>query len=161
MSKREINDLVKKYKLSCVCCPYTSELGPDKYNTSHCSNCDKFSREDAQVLLDYYYKSRHPDSDTSRLGLSDEVLDRIFELHFSGATKYSIVSTINNEFPKTRNGKPVPTINWKQVHWVIENKGYTSQDAKTRISASRERVRRYLDTCKEVDANGYIGRKLY
>lgn len=148
MKKQEYNDLAKKYKEICLSCPrmnggFTSE------SVKSCSSCKRFSKEDMALLLYGYYESRHTLTDSSKLGLPDKVLDRIFELHYSGVSKFSIVKMINSEFPRRVKGKKKDWVNWKQVHWVIENR-YTGKDARTRIASSRSRIAEKLGISEDV-----------
>lgn len=143
MAKKDMSGLIKKYKQVCVQCPMFEQ---DGVNFKCCVGCEKFGKEEMAELLSFYYQSRHPEADTSRLKMTDDVLDMIFELHFKGVSKYSIVQQVNEKYFKTnKKGQVVGLVNWKKVHWVIEGKGYKGQDAKTRIEASRARVRAKMD----------------
>ena len=113
MSKESKSGLIKKYKDICVNCPIFVQ---DCVDYKECVGCEKFSKEEMAELLSFYYQSRHPAADTSRLKLKDEVLDMIFELHFKGISKYSIVQQVNEKyFKEDKNGKLVWLIGRKFI----------------------------------------------
>ena len=139
MDKKELNRLIKRYKSTCLVCDHMTG-GVTTESVNACAGCKKFSKCDMALMLNGLYEARQSVAVSAKLGLNDEILFRIFELHLQGVSKYSIVKQINDEFPRKSKGrKKVNTVNWKQVHYVIEDK-YTSTDAKTRIQAARQRA---------------------
>lgn len=139
MDKKELNSLIDRYKSTCLMCDHIQN-GFTEDSVTACTGCKKFSKSDMALLLNGLYTARQSVAVNAKLGLSDAVLVRIFELHYQGISKYSIVKQINTEFPRRSKGrKKVNTVNWKQVHYVIEDK-YTSADAKTRIQVARQRA---------------------
>lgn len=139
MDKKELNLLLKRYKSMCLACDHMTD-GFTTESVVACAGCKKFSKSDMALMLNGLYEARQSVAVSAKLGLSDDVLVRIFELHLQGASKYSIVNQVNEEFPRKSKGRrKLNTVNWKQVHFVIECR-YTSTDAKTRIQAARQRA---------------------
>ncbi len=128
----EIKSIESRYQAVCLNC-----------SKRVCKGCDLFGKVDAMKLLDEYYKSRHRVAAGVSLGLPDEILVRIFVLHLQGVPKYSIVKTINKEFPRHYKGRSLDWVNWKQVHFVIMEK-YKSEDAKVRIAKAKEQAQKQV-----------------
>lgn len=139
MDKKELNSLIDRYKSTCLMCDHIQNCFTEDSVTA-CTGCKKFSKSDMALLLNGLYTARQSVAVNAKLGLSDAVLVRIFELHYQGISKYSIVKQINAEFPRRSKGRrKLETVNWRQVHFVIEGR-YTSNDAKSRISAAKEKA---------------------
>ena len=139
MDKKELNLLIDRYKSTCLMCDYIQN-GFTEDSVSACTGCKKFSKSDMALLLNGLYTARQSVAVNAKLGLNDAVLVRIFELHYKGVSKYSIVKQINAEFPRKSKGRrKLETVNWRQVNFVIEGR-YTSNDAKGRISAAKEKA---------------------
>ena len=139
MNKKELNSLIDRYKSTCLMCDHIQN-GFTEDSVIACTGCKKFSKSDMALLLNGLYTARQSVAVNAKLGLSDAVLVRIFELHYQGISKYSIVKQINAEFPRRSKGRrKLETVNWRQVHFVIEGR-YTSNDAKGRISAAKEKA---------------------
>ena len=131
--------LLEKYKKACLECPRFKNDDGDLL----CDDCNKMTKPELAFLLYDYYRGRHLLVDSAKLSFPEGLLDRIFELHYSGVGKSEIVRRVNSEFPRYKQGHRKDWVNYQQVDFVLNDK-YKGRTSKQQIAESKARVREKL-----------------
>ena len=140
------NPLLEKYKQTCLERPRFT----DNNKEMECEGCNKITKPELSFLLYDYYRGRHILVDSAKLYFPDDLLDRVFELHYQGISKSEIVRRINSEFPRYKQGHRKDWVNYQQVDFVINDK-YKGRNSKQQIAESKQRVREKLGLDNDVD----------